>query len=163
MLESALVPCPKPTSLWMTLWRCPQLPTSTSQAQFAVSASSANSSHVFNISLWAFGFCQWRLPLWQLDIAVTFGRQWWVFAGFPALWACGESVMARLSAGPSPVIRKVNTASGAAWGISGREQRRGQSGSCPVAYLSCPGADLDRQSIISILSNLRRDEMQRSC
>lgn len=26
------VPCPKPTLLWMTLWRCPQLPTLTSQA-----------------------------------------------------------------------------------------------------------------------------------
>ena len=35
----------------------------------------------------------------------------------PSPGACGESVMARLSAGPSPVIRRVNTAPGSGfWG-----------------------------------------------
>lgn len=45
--------------------------------------------------------------------------------GVPKPQACGEAVMARLSASPSPVIRRVNTAPRSVWGgEAGREGGR---------------------------------------
>ncbi|TNN37214.1 hypothetical protein EYF80_052623 [Liparis tanakae] len=65
----------------------------------------------------------------NLDLAFTFGRQWRAFAAFPSPRACGESVTARLSAGPSPVIRRVDTAPGSA---SGDEEEGGRPAPVPL-------------------------------
>lgn len=62
--------------------------------------------------------------------------------------ACGESVMARLSASPSPVIRRVNTAPRSAWGRSRRERRRGHT--APVLLsLELSGSNFELGEAIS--------------
>lgn len=91
----------------------------------------ANSSHVFNISLWTRGFCQRRLPCdsWTLP-SVLGDSSGCLYRSQPR--ACRESVMARLSAGPSPVIRRVNTMSGPDLETSRSERRGVPPGSCPA-------------------------------
>lgn len=152
----AFVPRPKPTLLLNdTLARPPHSPLQLLQARTSSSSSSlplllpalANSSHVFNISLWTLWVLPARAPPPPPPPAspMRLGRChhiWETAAGvcslpsLPSPGACGESVMARLSAGPSPVIRRVNTQRLDGFGRGrGRGGRGGgaPSGSCPTA------------------------------
>lgn len=80
--------------------------------------------------------------------------------GVPKPQACGEAVMARLSASPSPVIRRVNTAPRSVWGRGGaggregaseRAEEGGPSGSCPA-----PSLELSRSNFE--VAAVRREE-----
>lgn len=149
----AFVPRPKPTLLLNdTLARPPHSPLQLLQARTSSPSlplsvpALANSSHVFNISLWAL----WVLPVRApppppppspSSSPMRLGRChhiWETAAGvcslpsLPSPGACGESVMARLSAGPSPVIRRVNTQRLDGFGRGGGEGGA-PSGSCPTA------------------------------
>lgn len=159
----AFVPRPKPTLLLNdTLARPPRSPLQLLQARTSSPSlplsvpALANSSHVFNISLWALWVLPARAPPpppppSPSSSPMRLGRChhiWETAAGvcslpsLPSPGACGESVMARLSAGPSPVIRRVNTQR-----LDGFGRERGRGGGTirllSYCYSSSLGATLD--------------------